>query len=519
MQATGNSHPAFRTPVSALRAHLRASVLAWCVLLLCLNSTPVLGGEVPPSLAELNKHYAAQLAELSAWCDQQGLAHEAEVTRCWLPPDDPLRLFVATPSASSGTSSGTSSNGSADATPATADATVKEAQPVSATFRERLEKLRKTQAAALFDLASKAAANRQPREALALVSQVLREDPDHALARRIMGYGRHDDRWLTAFEVRKSRDGQVWDERFGWLPREHVARYEAGERYYAGGWRSAADDAKAHADMRNPWVVGTEHYVVRTNHSLEEGVRLAARLERLYAIWDQVFLGFVATEEQLARRFQGQAGQAAEPRRHKVVYYRSHDEYVRALEKDQPNIGITSGYYWGDKREAYFFAGEQADDSNLYHEATHQLFSETRPVVRDIGRDANFWIVEGVACYLESLQLRDGWSSLGGADSVRLRDARHRLLEDKFYVPLAEFTGYGMDRVQHDERIALLYSQASGLTHFLLHYDHGRYRAALAPYLAAVYTGRDRAGTLAELTGARYEDLDRQYREFLQGIE
>jgi len=102
---------------------------------------------------------------------------------------------------------------------------------------------------------------------------------------------------------------------------------------------------------------------------------------------------------------------------------------------------------------------------------------------------------------------------------VRLRDARHRLLEDKFYVPLAEFTGYGMDRVQHDERIALLYSQASGLTHFLLHYDHGRYRAALAPYLAAVYTGRDRAGTLAELTGARYEDLDRQYREFLQGIE
>lgn len=482
-------------------------------------AVPALGREidqsgVPLASANLNKQYAAQLAELASWYDQQGLKNEAAEVRSWLPPDDPLRLFVAI-------ASDLPENGGAKAANATAPskgAQPKATQAESAEFQERFTKLRKAQAAALFDVATKAAANRQPREALTLVSQVLHEDPDHAEARRIMGYQRQGDRWLTAFEIRKARDGHVWDDRFGWLPREHVARYEKGERYYAGGWRSAADDAKAHADIRNPWAIGTEHYFVRTNHSLEEGVRLAARLERLYAIWDQVFLGFVATDEQLARRFAGRAGQAAEPRRHKVVYYRNRDEYVRALQKEQPNIGITSGYYWGDKREAYFFAGEEADDSNLFHEATHQLFSETRPVVRDIGREANFWMIEGVACYMESLQLRDGWSSLGGADAVRLRDARHRLLEDKFYVPLAEFTGYGMERVQHDERIAMLYSQASGLMHFLMHYDKGRYRDAVVPYLAAIYTGRDQPGTLAELTGARYEDLDRQYREFLQSV-
>jgi len=36
--------------------------------------------------------------------------------------------------------------------------------------------------------------------------------------------------------------------------------------------------------------------------------------------------------------------------------------------------------------------------------------------VRDIGREANFWMIEGVACYMESLQLRDDLSSLG--DSI-----------------------------------------------------------------------------------------------------
>ncbi|MEX2560159.1 MAG: hypothetical protein WD403_09610, partial [Pirellulales bacterium] len=73
----------------------------------------------------------------------------------------------------------------------------------------------------------------------------------------------------------------------------------------------------------------------------------------------------------------------------------------------------------------------------------------------------------------------------------------------------------GMDRVQHDERIAMLYSQAAGLAHFLMHYDQGRYRDALVDYLLAVYSGRDRQSSLAELTGTSFDELDRQYREFV----
>ncbi len=69
--------------------------------------------------------------------------------------------------------------------------------------------------------------------------------------------------------------------------------------------------------------------------------------------------------------------------------------------------------------------------------------------------------------------------------------ARYRLLHDEFYVPLAEFTGYGMEQIQNDPRIATLYSQAAGLANFLVYYDGGRYRDALVAYLVAVYAGRD----------------------------
>ncbi len=99
-------------------------------------------------------------------------------------------------------------------------------------------------------------------------------------------------------------------------------------------------------------------------------------------------------------------------------------------------------------RRAYFFADKQNDDRTLYHEATHQLFYESRPVAAEVGWKANFWIVEGIAMYMESLRQEDGFYVLGGFDDQRLNAARYRLLHDKFYVPLDEFSRYGRTKLQ-----------------------------------------------------------------------
>jgi hypothetical protein len=90
-------------------------------------------------------------------------------------------------------------------------------------------------------------------------------------------------------------------------------------------------------------------------------------------------------------------------------------------------------------------------------------------------------------------------------------------LTDHFYVPLSDFVDISMEKLQKDPRIKTLYSQAAGMTHFLIYYDGARYRDALVSYLSTVYTGRDNHDTLAKLTGTEYRDLDKQYREFLEG--
>jgi hypothetical protein len=212
-------------------------------------------------------------------------------------------------------------------------------------------------------------------------------------------------------------------------------------------------------------------------------------------------------------RTRGRAGDAP---RHQIAYFRSRQDYNDALRQMFPNIAMTVGVYVESTHRAYFFAGDDADDRTLYHEATHQLFHESRPVAPDVARQANFWIIEGIAMYMESLHDEEGFHVLGGVDDLRMQAARYRLLHDDFYVPLAEFSAFGMEQFQTDKRVATFYSQAAGLTHFLVFYEGGRYRDALVQYLSAVYASQADAAALARLTNTTYRDLDQQYRQFIE---
>ncbi len=502
------------TPVAISGPWAQRFVALWAVFVALGAFVPAVQAEdLYESARELNAQYRAQLAELAAWCDERGLADEARQTREWGRAQDPNRLYVTVlPRAV----------GPPEPAPGAS-------QPV-VEWHERFWDLRRDQADAAYALARRAIRTHRASLAFDLVVATLHEDPDHKDIRELLGYQPYRGEWHTRYEVNRLRRGQVWHERFGWLPRTHVKRYERGERYYRGRWISAEDDARAHRHVARGWKVETEHYTVLTNHSIEAGVDLSQKLERLYRVWKQLFIRYYATDEQVAALF---AGSARRPNLHQaphsVVFFRDRDDYNRCLEPWFPNIEISIGVYAESKipvlrsvlgrgrpGAAYFFAGDDYVERNLYHEGTHQLFHESRPVKRGVGAEGNFWIVEGVALYMESLREEDGYYVLGGFDDQRIHAARYRLLVDDFYVPLSALVTYGMLDFQHDERVATLYSQAAGLTNFFVHYEGGRYRDALVNYLAAVYSRADTPNTLAQLTGSSLDELDRQYREYMQ---
>jgi hypothetical protein len=483
---------AARLPVRLLRSAGPFAGLSVVVVVfgLCGSVAADTPGE---NRSAIDHDYADELAALARWCDERKLPDEAAKTRAWVVPQPPLALVIALPD---------------DAFPEAVG------NQVNAEWADRFRKLRQAQGKRLFELAQRAADERDFALAIQVVYQTLREDPDHEDARRLLGYKRHERKWLSPYEVGKAQAHQLWHERFGWLQAKHLSRYESGERSFKQRWVSAEEDARLHAEIERGWDVVTEHYQVRTNHSLEEGVRLAARLEEFYRVWRQVFATYCSTEEQLARQFRSGVPDHRAAVRHQVTCFRDRDEYTKALSRGEPNIGITSGYYSDASRRVYFFASE---DSDLYHEATHQLFNELKPV-KQAGRETNFWIVEGIACFMESYKPGNRLATLGGSDALRLENARARLLEHGSYLPLAELCRLGMTDLQRHSEIKMIYSEAAGMTYFFLFTDGGRYRPALVDYLSAVYEHRDRLDTLADLTGTSYSSLDEQYRKFIHQL-
>jgi hypothetical protein len=389
-----------------------------------------------------------------------------------------------------------------------------------ADWYDRFWQLRRQQAVVLEALARRAVRADRASLAFGLVLAAIRENPDQESIRHLLGYQKFRGAWHTLYEIERLKSGQVWHNKFGWVRKEDVARYSKGMRPAGKRWIAAGEDAKRHQDITSGWDVETEHYTIRTDVSLEAGVALGAKLENLFRVWTQLFVRFFATEAQVSELFDKRTGRRAPLTRFRVAYFRDRDEYNRCLRplfaKNIEQLERSIGVYDKGTRCAYFFAGNDYRERTMYHEATHQLFQESRPVSPEVGQRANFWIIEGIAMYMESLHEEDGFYVLGGFDDLRMNAARVRLLNDRFYIPLAELCSYTITQLQADARIATIYSQSAGLTHFLVHYEGGKYRDSLVAYLVQVYNGQDNPQTLAQLTGTPLQELDRQYRQFME---
>ena len=264
--------------------------------------------------------------------------------------------------------------------------------------------------------------------------------------------------------------------------------------------------------------IESEHYQV-VSRDQEAGLEIARRLETLYAVWGQIFFECWSSPTRLKIAIERQ--RTIQPRSRKrtlnrVVLFANRAEYNEYLRDDQPQIEMTLGFYDVGDRTSYFFGGEDSSISTQIHEATHQLFQEVQSAVApNLMFSRNFWAIEGVALYMESLQSHDSITTVGGILSNRMQFARYRRIQEQFYVPLAELVTLSRSQLQRDERIRRIYSQSAGLTHFLMDAENAKHRKAFIAYLRQIYQGRDRTDSLNEFTGTALPQLDEGYRRFL----
>jgi len=411
-----------------------------------------------------------RLAALAAKCDELGLAEQAEITRRWNIPRHPGRQYLFLPSASG-----------ASAPKANAPANVR-------FWHDKFLAIRRECAAELFAEAKAACDKRQAARAYQLIYEVLHEDPDHIEARRILGYlKRANGEWVLP----------EWEKMIAEPSRTDHARL---------GWRA-----------RTFFRLETPHFQIISNHSKAEALEAGRQLEELHTLWRQIFFRYWSSPEALAARFAGAGEQLARPRpKMQVVLFRNRQEYVAHLLPSEPQIGATLGIYFHKQRQSYFFAGDTSVYPTWYHEATHQLFSESISEVTDEpGDKRNFWALEGAALYMESLASHGNYWTAGGCEADRLQLARYRALSGEFSLPLARMAALGREELQKSPDLRPLYGQAAALAHFLIDGQAGRYREPFVDLLTSIYRGEDAVDSLSTATGQPLAALDQQYRAFL----
>ena len=373
---------------------------------------------------------------------------------------------------------------------------------------EQFRDARNKYADALFALAKRAAEAGQLSLAFEWATETVRENPDHADARRVLGYEQHDGQWLTPYCQADGRRRQELGSA-GRLGRERTTRR-----------------SESQAGHRDGWQVRTDHFLVTTNHSLDAAAELAARLERLHQVWRQLFAGFYLHRARSPRAVRRRAAAAqAAPAVSRVLPPRQGRLRRRAPPPPAADRRNARHLFRRRPRSPLLRRGDET--------RTRPARSTTRPSTscsRKRGpppgtsaRPANFWIIEGVATYFETLtEHRDPeaglYYTIGESSAGRLPAARERLLADGFYVPLAELDELGKDDLQRHPEIAKLYSQSTGLAAFLMDGDGGRYREPLVVYLTAVYAGRDDAESLSDATGATNSELDAAYRRYMESL-
>ncbi len=488
--------------------------------------------------------YRIDLEKLADWADRQWLRAEALKTRTAVPPSESDKIFLPSYPLNVGAldlpeglpsklpkkyavlllSGGTASEQSGETSEIDSALDLTPLDIWQIQFRA----IRMNYAKRLQLLAKKAVKDHRGSLAIELAVAGLHANPDHKDFRSALGFIKYKGQWRTPWEVKQLKKGFVDHERFGWIPKKVVNRYENGERYCNGEWISKADDIRKHSAIENGWEIDSEHYDLTTNHSIEEGVRLLRQNENLYRAWKLMFFRYMATDAQLASLFDSKM--VPTPlERHKIVLFRDREEFLQAEkangEKDAERFAGVYRYSGKEGAGSCIFYVD-GSESVMYHESTHQLFQETKKIAGDqmlstVSKNEeslNTWLREGVATFMDTLQVDEsGYYVIGNKNGCRIQSAKQNFLDGRFFLSFSDLAEINSQEWQSPDEIDSLYDQAAAMFHFLMFYENGRLRDSLVMLLRLHYEQKDTKESIVQLTGMSYDKLDSAFKEFLRG--
>jgi hypothetical protein len=325
---------------------------------------------------QLQARLMTRLQSLRDQCRTNQMPDAEAIVESWIWDRDPQRQYIFLP-------------------PVTTPQWPESNDPRSPPLRQQLTGILQEYAAALFELATRAARESLGPEAYQWLHETLVYDPDHLQARKALGFRQDDELgWVRSTKPTTAKLSRTRQQTIGW-------------------------------EKGTYWEINSPHFRIYSAAGEQAGLELAGELEQTYWVWRQVFFDYWCTPRQLQRWLDGESADKSGSRQYDVILFRDRQHYLNDL-ADVTGIAISSGYYVEQKRASFFYADQQPPIATWRHETVHQLLQENAGATKTVADRGQAWMVEGIAMYFESMLVRDNYVVLGGFDTLRLQYARLR---------------------------------------------------------------------------------------------
>lgn len=387
----------------------------WLILLAANTFGQGPGGEQSVERDDAARsQFVQELDRLATVCDKLGLEDAAGFTRSWLPHRRPDQQALFLPADISD---------------------VDLSSDAAKHWLRHFTQARRKYAESLFAQAVELV-KEDESAAYRLLWNVLREYPEHARTRGLIG-----GLASQASATPRVRSGTAALTELGWSPRSYQT-------------------------------IRTPHFDVVSRGTREQTTKLALNLEKLFVLWTQVFYPVWAPDGKLSARMEKPSSVRVtwpQRERFRVVMLANRAEYIKLLGASEDAIGASVGYYSPQGRQVILYAGDDFGVT-LTHELTHQFLAEATGATsgETVGAEHSYWLVEGIAMYMESLIDRGSYWTVGGWEVPRQQTSRYRGVRDGFWIANDRLAASSLDAWKNDPQVALLYTHASGVTHALM---------------------------------------------------
>ncbi|MFH1228091.1 MAG: DUF1570 domain-containing protein [Planctomycetota bacterium] len=372
-------------------------------------------------------------------------------------------------------------------------------------YQEKLSQLKPDDAKGHYELGSWCVQNKLVEQAKAQFEKVLELDPNHAGAHEKLGHVKYKDKWQTPEEL-KAQGLALYKGK--WMPYDEAMKAQGYVKFEDNWMLPKERDLIIKLDKSFPWTGSidkpgadseglawekarekeTEHFMVRTDLSVDALNDICFLMESAYFIWDD-FFKLVNPNDKTA---------AKSKEKFKVLVPKSRQEFEKVWEdslgSQPPPMGkgafIPKGEPSNKSREdkllTYYFQQEdkKTTANTLLHEGTHYAIILVQRAYLT-HKPPPIWLNEGLCTYFESGRI-EGKKLVNDNISQERFQYIQLAITDKTYIKLSDFINSPVSKYSYSQDSAsIYYPEGWSLIYFLSKGKDGKYKPCLQKYFDA----------------------------------